>query len=149
MWRGPLPYGHAGATRIFSDSAGSFAARRRAKDHTNECEEQRDGRGGSAGEREPRAGARVLPGGGDGNVDVRARNARVRDDGLGGTMSATRRRPAVTSDVGSAGGGGRRDEAEGEAARRGDGRPGGSRRDGRGDMTTVPRRRNDQRRFGG
>ncbi len=44
MCRGPLPYGHAGATRIFSDSACSFAARRRAKDHTNEQEQRCDRR---------------------------------------------------------------------------------------------------------
>jgi hypothetical protein len=36
MWRGPLAYGQAGATRIFWDSARSFAARKRATDHTNE-----------------------------------------------------------------------------------------------------------------
>jgi hypothetical protein len=42
MCRGPLPYGHAGATRIFSDSACSFAARRRANDHTNEQEQRCD-----------------------------------------------------------------------------------------------------------
>ena len=35
MWRGPLAYGHAGATRIFSGRAGSFGVRRRATDHTN------------------------------------------------------------------------------------------------------------------
>jgi hypothetical protein len=38
MCRGPLAYGHAGATRIFSDSAGSFARRGREEQHTNERE---------------------------------------------------------------------------------------------------------------
>ena len=150
MWRGPLPYGHAGATRIFSDSAGSFAARRRAKDHTNECEEQRDRRCGSRGERERKAAAPVLPGGGDGSVDVRPRNARVRDHDLGGTMSAARRCPAVTNDTGLATGGGcLGDAADGGAAGRRDGRPNCGGRDRRGDVTNVPRRRNDERRFGG
>lgn len=46
MWRGPLAYGQAGATRIFWGSARSFAGRKRATDHTNEhrgCCERCDG----------------------------------------------------------------------------------------------------------
>jgi hypothetical protein len=92
----------------------------------------------------------VLPGGGDGSVDVRPRNARVRDHDLGGTMSAARRCPAVTNDTGLATGGGcLGDAADGDAAGRRDGRPNCGGRDRRGDVTNVPRRRNDERRFGG
>ena len=151
MCRGPLPYGQAGATRIFSDSAGSFAARRRAKDHTNECEQQRERRGRPAGETERNAAPPLVNDDGGGGVEVMPRNGRVRDGVVRRTRLRARRGLAVTDDLLVAGGGKRRaDGPGGEAARRRHGAPDRSgREDRRATLTGGRRLRKDQRRFGG
>jgi hypothetical protein len=151
MCRGPLPYGHAGATRIFSDSGGSFAARRRAKDHTNECEEHRERRSrrGRDPEREP--DAVVMHDGDNGDVGVMPDDGHVRDRYDGRAAFAARRWVPMTSGAVHASGNGRRPGGtNGEATRRKHGRPhvGGCDHEP-GGRSNAGRRRNDERRFGG
>ena len=151
MCRGPLPYGHAGATRIFSDSAGSFAARRRAKDHTNECEKQRERRGRAAGETERNDAGPVVDRGGNGDGDGPPWNHSARDRGPSRTELRARRSRSVTDNgLIAAGGGHRADGRDGEATRRRRGRDDrGVGGDARAAVTGGRRRRHDQGRVGG
>jgi len=151
MCRGPLPYGHAGATRIFSDSACSFAVRRRAKDHTNEYEEHRERRSGRSRRRERKRARAVVHDDGDGNVDVTARGGGVRDRVAGRPVSSTRRRLTGTSDAGWVTDGARRTgRTDRESPRR---RHGCADRGGREDepagVGDSGRCSDDERRFGG